>query len=223
MVLVGAASSAVNAQIVDQEQPIIDATVGDMALGGFYNQQLAQVFTAGRSGLFVAAEFPVECSNFSGTPAGTIMLELRNVEAGLPGATVMAAGTFDPAAFPPFWPNDFPPYLRRLTLSAPAPVTSGMQYALALRFVSLNDTSCAVSQGIEGDAYLGGDGFYRENGPYGWAPLGSRLDMAFRTLMQEEGRTSVFHKNKQWICIGRSSLPDHLAHGDTKWSPGCRR
>ena len=211
-----------HAQVVDQEQPVIDSTVGDMALGGYYNQQLAQVFTAGRTGLLVAAEFPVECVNFEELPAGTITLEVRAVEAGMPTATVLSTTSFEPAAFPGFWPNDFPPYLRRLLLAAPIPVVAGEQYALILQFAASNATSCGVPQGPEGDSYVGGNGWYREDGPWGWAPLGSRFDIPFRTLMQEGSRTSVLHK-KQWICIDRSSLPDHLSHGDTSWTPGCSR
>ncbi len=221
IVLLGAAPTA-QAQVVDQEQPVI-TTDGNLALGGYYNQQLAQVFTAGGTGLLGAVEFPLECSSYD-TPAGTITLEVRSVESGMPADTVLSTTTFHPGAFPPFWPNDFPPYLRRLTLSASLPVTAGVQYALVLQFASPNETNCAVASGPEGDPYAGGDGWYRENGPWGWVPLalGSRFDMPFRTLMQEESRTSVFHKD-QWICIDRSSLDDHLAHGDTVWMPGCRR
>lgn len=217
------AEGMANAQVVDQEQPIIDSTVGDAALGGFYNQQLAQVFTAGRTGLVTGVEFPIECGNFVTAPGGIITLEIRNVIGGLPGDTVLATTTFHPAAFPNFWPNDYPPYLRRMTLSNPTAVTAGEQYAATLQFATDNETFCGVSQGPEGDSYYGGDGYYRENGPYGWAPLGSRLDMAFRTLMQEDSRTSVLHKGKQWICINRASLGDHLGHGDTVWMPGCLR
>lgn len=193
-----------------------------MALGGFYNQQLAQVFTAGQTGLLVAAEFPIECINFQEPPAGTITFEVRTVEAGMPTATVLSTSLLEPASFPSFWPNDFPPYLRRLMLSAPIPVVAGEQYALILQFAASNATSCGVAQGPEGDSYLGGNGWYREDGPWGWGPLGSRFDIPFRTLMQEPSRTSVLHK-KQWICIDRSSLPDHLSHGDTLWTPGCSR
>jgi hypothetical protein len=212
-----------SAQVVDQEQPVIDTTVGDMALGGYYGQQLAQVFTAGRTGLLAAVEFPLECGSFSGAPTGAITLEVRDVVGGVPGETVLATTMFDPIAFPNFWPDDFPPYLRRLPLSTATAVTAGLQYAVVLRFATENDTFCGVSSGPEGDSYPAGDGSYRENGPYGWSPLGSRQDLPFRTLMQEETRTSVLHKDRQWICIDRSSLSDHLGHGDTVWASGCRR
>jgi hypothetical protein len=221
-ILLAMGGSTARAQVIDQEQPVIDTTVGDLALGGYYNQQLAQVFTAGRTGLLVAAEFPLECVNFYDAPAGTITLEVRTVEAGIPTDTVLSTSLFQPAAYSAFWPNDFPPYLRRLIFTTPVPVVAGAQYALVLQFATSNGTSCGVAQASEGDSYLGGDGWYRENGPWGWAPFGPRVDMAFRTLMQEESRTSVLHKN-HWICIDRSSLFDHLTHGDTVWMPGCTR
>lgn len=217
-------TSAASAQVVDQEQPVIDyLTVGDMALGGYYNQELAQVFTAGRTGFLEAAEFPLECVNFAETPAGTITMDVRNVQGGVPGDTVLSSATFDPAGFPGYWPNDYPPYLRRLALASPVALTAGMQYALTLSFQTPNGTSCGVASGPVGDSYLGGDGAYRETAWPFWAPLGSRLDMPFRTLMQEESRTSIFHKDRQWICVDRSALPAHLGHGDTVWTPGCAR
>jgi hypothetical protein len=175
ILLLGAASAA-QAQAVDQEQPLIDGSVGYFVLGGPNNQQLAQVFTAGRTGLLAAVEFPLSCSDDS---AGAITLEVRNVEAEVPGDAVLSETTFQPGAFPPFWPNDLPEYLRRLTLSEPLPVTAGVQYALVLQSL---DASCGLAQGPEGESYSGGDGWYRDNGPWGWGPLGSRFDLPFRTL-----------------------------------------
>ena len=217
-------ASTAGAQFVDQEQPVMDYTsVGDFVLGGFYNQELAQVFTAGRTGLLAGAEFGLECVNVAEATAGTVTLDVRTVEGGVPGSTLLTAATFDAAGFPGYWPNDYPPYFRRLELSAPVPVTAGIQYALTLRFTSANGTSCGVAAGPEGDPYPGGDGSYRENGPWGWVPLGPRVDLPFRTLMEEESRTSIFHKDQQWICVDRSALPAHLGHGDTRWAPGCGR
>ena len=214
------------AQIVDQEQPVIDVSVGDAVLGGPANQQLAQVFTAGRSGLLTAVEFPLECGSFSGPTTGTITLAVRDVIDGVPGDGVLSSSTFDPVAFPLYWPNDYPPYLRLFQLAAPVAVTAGLQYALTLRFETSGDTNCAVPQGPEGDSYAGGDGWYRENGPFGWAPLGSRLDLPFRTLVEpssvEEPKISVLH-NGHWICVSRSALAAHLRHRDTTGLPGCRR
>src|SRR5436190_8009933 len=194
-------ASMAGAQVGDQEQPVMDYTsIGDFALGGFYNQELAQVFTAGRTGLLAGAEFGIECVNFAEAPAGTITLEIRVVEGGIPGPTLLSAAAFDAAGFPGYWPNDYPPYFRGLPFSDPVAVTAGVQYALTLRFTTANGTSCGVVAGPEGDPYPDGDGSYRENGLWGWVPLGPRVDLPFRTLMEEESRTSILHKDQQWIC-----------------------
>lgn len=211
------------AQIVDQEQPEMDYTsVGDMTLGGPGDQRLAQVVTAGQTGLLVAAEFALECRNYEAAPAGVVTLDLAIVEAGMPGAVVLTT-TFDPVEFPGYWPYDWPPYFRRLMLGSPVPVTTGSQYALVLRFTSSNGTICGVVAGPEGDPYVGGDGWYDDIEPWGWAPLGPRRDIPFRTLMQEPSRISVWHKDRQWICIDRAALQAHQGHGDTKWVAGCFR
>ncbi len=51
--------------VIDQEQPVIDTTVGGLAIGGGSQQQLAQVVTAGITGRLTAVRFPVACSTGS--------------------------------------------------------------------------------------------------------------------------------------------------------------
>jgi hypothetical protein len=46
---------------IDQQQNVIDSTVGGSAIGGGSAQQLAQVVTAGTSGFLTEVRFPVAC------------------------------------------------------------------------------------------------------------------------------------------------------------------
>lgn len=214
---------AATAQVVDQEQPEMDCTsVGDLTLGGPFDQRLAQVFTAGQTGFLVAVELGVECRNDEGIPAGTITLDITAAEGGMP-AVVLRTTTFDAAAFPEYWPSDWPPYFRRLTLATPVPVIVGTQYALTLRLTTSTPTVCGVIAGPEGDPYPGGESWYEDIGTWGWVSAGPRNDLPFRALMQETSRISVWHQNRQWICIDRSALQGHQTHGDTVWIQGCVR
>ena len=32
---------------------------------------------------------------------------------------------------------------------------------------------------------------------------------------------TVYHKDKEWVCVDDDSLDGHIGHGDTIWEEGC--
>jgi hypothetical protein len=214
VLLIGVRPVAAQA-VTDQEQPVIDASVGGFAVGGFYHQYLAQVFTAGVTASLVAIEVPLSCQ-----PTGTVTVQIVTVANGVPTPTTLSATSVPADAFPSSWPD--PPSLRRIYLGTPVALTAGQPYAFTLGA----DTDCGLFQGPEGDPYAGGDGYAIDdvNGGYGtaWYPLGSRVDLPFRTLVEVDSpKLSILHGGEQWICVNASALGGHLAHGDTTWFRGC--
>ncbi len=210
------AGGAAAQEAVDQEQPTIDISVGGLALGGYYHQDLAQVFTAGLEGSLVAAELAIGCAG-----DGQVILELTTTQEGIPTALVLTSVSTPSTAFPTYYPTYWPPSLRRITFPSPVSVTPGTQYALVLR----SSGECASFQGPAGDPYAGGDGFAIDdvNRGFGvdWYPLDDRLDLPFRTIVASVApRVSVLH-HQQWLCVDSRALGAHLAHGDVTWHSGC--
>src|ERR1051326_6178972 len=52
-----------SASLIDQQQPVIDLTVGGLAIGGDSQQKVAQVVTAGISGFLTEVRFPITCQS----------------------------------------------------------------------------------------------------------------------------------------------------------------
>jgi hypothetical protein len=201
--------------VSDQEQPVIDAAVGGLVVGGFYHQYLAQVFTAGVTASLVAIEVPLTCQ-----PTGTVTVQIVTVTNGVPASTALSTTSVPADAFPSSWPDA--PSLRPIYLGTPVALIAGQPYAFTLGA----DTDCGVFQGPERDPYGGGDGYAIDdvNGGYGtaWYSLGSRVDLPFRTLVDVNSpKLSILHRGEQWICVNASALGGHLAHGDTTWFRGC--
>ena len=69
------------AAAVDQQQPVIDDSVGGLAIGGgaLSDEKLAQVFTVGLAGYLTEIRLPIACDD--GDP---LILEIQSVTAGLP-------------------------------------------------------------------------------------------------------------------------------------------
>ena len=194
---------------------MIDASVGGLAVGGYYHQYLAQIFTAGVAASLVAIDVPLACQ-----PTGTVTVQIVTVENGVPTPTTLSSTSVPADAFPASWPE--PPSFRRINLGIPVALTAGQPYAFTLG----SDTDCGLFQGPEGDPYVRGDGYAVDdvNGGYGtaWYPLDTRVDLPFRTLVEVNSpKLSILHGGKRWICVNASALGGHMVHGDTMWFRGC--
>jgi hypothetical protein len=165
---------------VDQQQPVIDDSVGALAINGASEQIVAQVFTVGLNGSMVEVDLPIACE--SGDP---LILQIQGVSGGMPDGSVLRSETYDGAGLPSFFPD--PPELRPFALSVPLAVTAGEQLAIVLS----SPGACGVFQGPVGDPYPGGDGWFdaRPNPPGVWLelgpPLGDRSDLPFATLLDD--------------------------------------
>ena len=173
------------APAIDQQQPVIDATVGGAAIGGFYQQKMAQVVTQGVTGSLTEVRFPVACGT------GDLVVEIQGVEADRPNGVVLTSQTIPGAMLPTFFPS--PPTLRALALSTPVSLSAGDRFAVVL--TSAGD--CGIFQGPIGDSYAGGNAFFdsRPN-PVGlWVCIcdfaGDRFDLPFQTVVETRPSVSV--------------------------------
>jgi hypothetical protein len=162
---------------VDQQQPTIDTSpgVGNLAIGGGSEQILAQVVTAGVSGLLGEVRFPVACA------AGALVVEIQGVASGEPDGVVQASQTVSAASLPSFFAD--PTGFRKIVFSSPASVTAGSKFAIVLKNVT---GSCGLLQGPVGNPYVGGEAFFdsRPNAVGVWVLLGARHDLPFQTIVK---------------------------------------
>jgi hypothetical protein len=169
----GAAAFAQD-QVIDQMQPLVDPSLGTLAIGGgsASQQMLAQTVTAALDGEMAALFLPVACSS------GRLVVEIRDVVGGLPGSTVLHRRRLAAAALP-----DVGLRFRRIAVSPRLPVAAGDRFAIVLS----NPTgACAIASSAGTDSYAGGEGFFdaRPNPP-GWLPLsGPDLDLAFMQVVR---------------------------------------
>jgi hypothetical protein len=177
--LVGAALAALAlvpaaaaADTLDQQQPLggSDARIK-------LNESLAQTFTAGLSGGLDRVELLVGAPD--STPDAPLTVELRNVSAGSPGTTVLAAGSVAPSAVSvtDAWvPITFPNAV---------PVTAGTQYSI-VAYSPVNDTHDYFWALAFDDPYPAGANFVQAVSP----PSGSWMltvldgDQAFKTYVE---------------------------------------
>jgi hypothetical protein len=160
--------------VIDQMQPVVDTTVGGMAIGGGSAQQLAQTVTVGRDGKLVGLFLPIGCDS------GRLVIEIRNVDGDSPGTVLLYRRRIDAAQLSPIGPA-----FRLFRIDPGLPLAAGDRLAVVLR----NPTgSCGMFQGPVGDAYAGGEGFFQAlPNPPGWVPFSdteTRLDLPFMTLMR---------------------------------------
>jgi hypothetical protein len=166
--------------VIDQQQPIIDASVGGLAIGGGSAQKLAQVVTAGISGFLTEVRFPVACDAGS-----NLVVEIQGVAGGVPNGVILTSQTILGASLPTFVPS--PPSFRSLVLSAPVSFTAGNQFAIVLRSAG----SCGVFRGPAGNPYQGGNLYFDAlPNPPGWVCVcsfpGDRFDLPFQTLVEPD-------------------------------------
>jgi len=162
--------------VIDQQQPVIDASVAHIAVGGPSQQRLAQVVTTGRAGVLTEVRFPVVCQS------GNLIVEVQGVTANVPNGVILASQSFPAASLPHSFSS--PPSFTRLGFSTPASFGAGTQFAIVLRSTGV----CGVQEGPVGDPYPGGDAYFDAlpNPPGVWVPLGpdgGRFDLPFQTLV----------------------------------------
>lgn len=176
-------AATVNAQspeiFIDQRQPLIDNTVGGLAIGGASQEKLAQTITVGRSGHLRGVFLPIGCDS------GRLIVEIRNVEAsGAPGTILLARH-----AFPAEHITAIGPLFRYFRFGDDDDLDltflAGSRFAIVLR----NPTgTCGIFRGPSGDTYTGGSGFFDAlPNPPGWVPFSpteTRLDLPFMTVMR---------------------------------------
>jgi hypothetical protein len=163
--------------LIDQQQPIIDATVGGLAVGGASQQGLAQVVTQGSTGFLTEVRFPVTCSS------GDLIVEIQGVDGDRPNGIVLTSQTVPGSTLPAFSPS--PPSFRSLALSTPVLLSSGEPFAIVLSSAG----ACGVFRGPTGDPYPGGDLFFdaRPNQQGIWVCVcefpDARFDLPFQTIV----------------------------------------
>jgi hypothetical protein len=174
-----------NASLVDQQQPLVDRTVGGIVLGGQSDQKLAQTVTAGITGALTGIHLALECSSYQ------FRVEIQAVGAdGRPNGGVLGS-------------PDYPAIVRdaegwaRIELSEPVFLTAGTRFAIVLSSFG----GCVSFRGPIGNPYSGGNLFFdsRPNAPGVWVcvcDFGSaeRWDLPFKTIV-DAGPTPV-----RWVA-----------------------
>jgi hypothetical protein len=128
--LVALAGAVVAAPAVDQQQ-----TDSSGALAIDYDQILAQTFTAGVDGKLDKVSVAVEKQMETGASLpGNLIVEIESVDgAGKPSGIALGNGTAAAENFPNYsGPNNPSPAWVDITLTQPAQVSKGTQYALVL-------------------------------------------------------------------------------------------
>jgi hypothetical protein len=171
--VVGTVNQVLATPLIDQQQPIIDTSVGGLAIGGTSAQKLAQVVTTGASGFLTAVRLPVVCDAGS-----NLVVEIQRVTGGVPNGIVLTSQTHPEATLPPG------PIFKDLIFSTPVFFSVGEQFAIVLKSAE----SCAVFQGPVGDSYPGGNLYFDAlPNPPGWVCVcsfsGDRFDLPFQTLV----------------------------------------
>jgi hypothetical protein len=178
IVILGTVSATSAASVIDQQQPLIDASVGPLPIGGGSTEKLAQVVTAGAAGFLTEVRLPVSCD-----PGSNLVVEIQGVTAGTPNGVVLTSQTIPGASLPPFSPS--PPSLRGLVFSVPVAFSSTDRFAIVLKSAG----SCSVFRGPVGDSYPGGNLYFDAlPNPSGWVCVcsfpGDRFDLPFQTLVE---------------------------------------
>ncbi len=163
--------------VLDQSQPTADGSaLFTFAIGGPSGQIIAQVFTSGATAKLREVEIPVGCSG------GSLLLEIHDVSAGVPGPTILTSTTFL-ASDLPVVVADFIP----LRVRPSAVLTSGVQYAFVLSNPDSPAGSCGLIPGPEGDSYAGGNGFFFDTFTSTWVNISlgnGREDLPFFTYVK---------------------------------------
>src|SRR5262245_32020019 len=87
------ATSAAAAPVLDQEQPVLDLSVGGLAIAS-WTQELAQVITPGVDGLLTTVSFPLVCNG------PDLTVDIRRLDNGLPTGALLATQLVPGALLP---------------------------------------------------------------------------------------------------------------------------
>lgn len=161
--------------LVDQQQPVIDASKPTMAVGGVSEQKLAQTFTVGLDGRLAGVRFAIGCAD------GVLDVEIQGVApTGEPDGVVLVRTSIRAGRLPDVVPATF----EELRLPRRLRVAPGDLLAVVL---SNATGTCGVASGPDGDAYPGGRAYFdaRPNPP-GWLPLfplSPEDDLPFQTVV----------------------------------------
>ena len=165
--------------VIDQTQPVVDLTVGGLAIGGGSDQMLAQTVTAGLSGSLQGLFLPVSCVD-----GAVLDVEIQGVTGdGEPDGTVLRRRSFRP------WRLGSQPFGTFVYLPLPRVVLSaGDLYAIVLKKHPGTSGNCAIAQSPLGSTYDGGEGFFdaRPNPP-GWLRFSEtdlRHDLPFMAVLR---------------------------------------
>jgi hypothetical protein len=166
-----AATAPAFAGTLDQQQ-----TESDSNTGLFVNQNPAQTFTAGVTGVLDRADLLL--GGKDGSPVEPLTVEIRNTSAGEPGTSVLASTSIPMSAVgidPAFVPATF---------GTPAAVMAGTQYALVAYTAHPTNDCCGWSYQDATDPYSGGEQFVSPEPPPGenWFAFSTR-DFAFKTYV----------------------------------------
>jgi hypothetical protein len=166
--LVAGSGPLVAASQVDQQQPVIDITVGGLAIGGGSQQKLAQVVTVGISSFLTEVRFPIADEE--------------------PNGIVLNSETFAGEELPAYAPN--PVSFRSFSFSRPTMFLAGDQLAIVLKSSGSSALEgCGIFQGPAGDSYARGRAFFdaRPNPEGVWICLcdfaGGGFDLPFQTVV----------------------------------------
>jgi hypothetical protein len=160
---------------VDQQQLVMDQTVGGLFVGGASEQKIAQVVTTAEAGDLVGVRVPVQCSS------GTLTVWIRGVTGFEPNDVILASQSFYAADVrTSYLEVEGYPMLR---FDAAPSFERGQTLAIVLGASG----DCGVWQGPAGDSYLGGDGYFdaRPNRAGVWVLFsGPAYDLPFQTIMR---------------------------------------
>lgn len=160
MLAAGTAAAQSAGGFIDASNRAIDVSVGGMAIGGSYEQVLAQTLTVEIGGNIDGVYLPVGCSD------GALYLEVRDVVAGEPGPTVLDSQLV-PAHLLPLTQR-----FKFIAFKGGAKVRAGDEIALVL---SNPKGECGIARSRLSSDYAGGHAFFdsRPNPPGTWIPNGS--------------------------------------------------
>jgi hypothetical protein len=162
------AGGAVAAPELDQQQTLLDETVG-VVVGGSGPQIPAQVVRGGIAGLVTQVDLPVLCE----TPSTPLVVRILDSGASPVGTNVLATQTVTGISEELEW--------KSVALPAQPFVPAETPFAIALSSPGL----CLVFGGpFHANPYPRGDGWYQgpPNPPGVWAPGG--LDLGFKTYVE---------------------------------------
>jgi hypothetical protein len=170
-----AASGAI---LLDQEQPSIATDAAAViGVGPPSGQRIAQVFTAGRTGLLSYVTIPIICD-----PRATLVVRIEGVDRDRPSGLVLAGEAISGMQISGADFGGGVYAFRSIHLSNAPMVFAGVRYALVL---SADSPGCSVAQSPIGDTYGFGDGYYEiESEGLFWAELGARRDLPFQTFVE---------------------------------------